>query len=93
MRNKIAVAAIVAVLLGGTGFAGTAAAAKPANQACVGDLFNGTAPEEGGPVAGAGAMVSEQARNQPFGISFGKQIQALQSGFVPDSIQPNSCNG
>ena len=92
MKRKIAAAIVAGAMLGGVGLAGTAGAAEPANQACIGDLFNGTAPEEGGPVPGAGETVSDFAVDQPFELTFGEGIQALQAGEVPDEIQPNSCN-
>ena len=91
MKQKIGSAIVAGALLGGIGLGGVAEAAQPANQACVGDLFNGDAPENGGPVDGAGAVVSDLASNQVFG-RFGDAIQALQTGTVPDEIFPNSCN-
>ena len=92
MRRKIASAIVAGALLGGVGFLDAAGAATPANQACIGDLFGGVPSENGGPVPGAGEVVSDIAVNQPFGGTFGSAIQALQAGEVPDEIQPNSCN-
>lgn len=91
MRREIASAIVAGALLGGVGFIDTAGAATPANQACIGDLFGGFASENGGPVPGAGEVVSDIAVDQPFG-TFGSAIQSLQAGVVPDEIQPNSCN-
>jgi hypothetical protein len=90
MRRKIATAIVAGALLGGVGFVDSAGAAEPAVQACVGDLFNGDAPENGGPVPGAGAIASDLAKNQTFG-PFGEAIQALQSGVVPPDVFPNPC--
>lgn len=92
MRRRIAAAVVAGALLGGVGFVDAAGAAKPANQACIGDLFGGFARENGGPVPGAGEVVRDFAVNQPFGLTFGEGIQALQAGEVPDEVQPNSCN-
>lgn len=95
MKQKIATSIVAGVLLGGVGFGGVAGAAEPANQACIGDLFNGDAPENGGPVPGAGETVSGIATDPggQFGLaSFGEGIQLLQAGVVPDEAFPNSCN-
>ncbi|MDH3704459.1 MAG: hypothetical protein OES57_00220 [Acidimicrobiia bacterium] len=94
MKKKIAAAIFAGALFGGVGLAGTAGAAEPANQACIGDLFGGFASENGGPVPGAGEVVAPIAQNpEQFGLnSFGDAIQALQAGAVPDEVQPNSCN-
>lgn len=91
MKRKLALAVVAGMLFGVIGLAAPAGAAQPARQACVGDLFNGDAPENGGPVDGAGVTVSFLAKNKVFG-TFGQAIQALQTGTVPDEVFPNSCN-
>ena len=92
MRRRIASAVVAGALLGGIGFASAADAAQPRTQACIGDLFGGDARENGGPVPGAGAVVSDLAVNQPFGVTFGEGNQLFQAGLVPDAIAPNTCN-
>ena len=60
-------------------------AAKPNNQACLGNDFSGYA--KGGSLFGD--FVSFLAM---FTQGIGNEIQAHLAGLIPDSILPNSCN-
>ena len=60
-------------------------AAKPNNQACLGNDFSGYA--QGG--SQFGAFVSLLATSTQ---GIGNEIQLHLNGLIPDSIIPNSCN-
>lgn len=86
-RKAAAVATISALLI--SVFAATvtpsAFAAKPNNQACLGEDVSGYA--QGG--ADFGGFISSIAESTP---GVGSDIQAHLAGQVPDSVIPNSCN-
>jgi hypothetical protein len=66
-----------------------AAAAEPANQACVGESFSAIA----GPFFGPGIVFFAQGGGpvdtRP---GLGDGMQLLQAGDVPDQAVPNTCN-
>jgi hypothetical protein len=70
-------------------FALPAAAAEPANQACVGKSLSALA----GPGFGQGivffAQVGGPVNTQP---GLGDGMQLLLAGVVPDQVVPNTCN-
>jgi hypothetical protein len=80
-----AIAAIAGVAIASSLFALPAAAAKPANQACIGTSFSALA----GPRFGQGVVSFAQ---QPGPPGLGDGIQALQAGSVSDLVVPNTCN-
>jgi hypothetical protein len=69
---------------------GSASAAKPSVQACVGTTSSSNAQLEGG----NGAIRSSYAKNQVGfeGPGFGGEMQLLQAGGVSDGLAPNTCN-
>lgn len=69
---------------------GSASAAKPVVQACIGSTSSSNARANGG----VGQIRSGYATNENGigGPGFGDEMQYLQAGFVPDSIAPNTCN-
>lgn len=77
---------LLAVLGLSTGVAG---AAKPANQACVGESLSALAIQSAG-AFGAGVVGFAQDPDSPPGLGDG--IQAFQAGLVPDEVVPNTCN-
>ena len=89
MKQLIAALVSVIAVFGLT--TGVAAAAKPANPACVGTSFSPLASNQPAPGAFGGAVVSfaQEPDDRP---GLGNGIQALQAGFVPDEIVPNTCN-
>jgi hypothetical protein len=71
--------------------AGVAYAGEPANQACVGETDSALATTQPFPGAfGGGVRGFAQAPDAQPGLGDG--IQALQAGFVPDDVVPNTCN-
>jgi hypothetical protein len=89
LSRRIAATAGAAIVSGL--FALPAHAAEPANQACLGDSLSALASEQ--PVPGAfghGVVAFAQAPDAQAGL--GNGIQALQAGFVPDEVVPNTCN-
>lgn len=97
--NKVkllAISATINVALFGT-MAAPAFAAKPKNQACVGQDFSGYARNgnssgllifDAG--SGWGQLHNVLATNSTPGV--GAEIQNHQAGLVPDSVIPNTCN-
>ena len=83
LSRAIAATAGVAVALGL--FALPAAAAEPANRACIGESFSALA----GPGFGQGVVSFAQQSGKP---GLGDGIQALQAGLVADPVVPNTCN-
>lgn len=81
MKKIIEVAVATASLL----IVGTAMAAQPNNQACLGHDFAGYA--QGG--SNFGNFVSGLATGTS---GVGNEVQAHLAGDVPDSTLPNSCN-
>jgi hypothetical protein len=74
---------------------GVAGAGEPANQACVGESLSALASDQ--PFPGAfGQAVRGFAQAPPNEIlplpGLGDGIQALQAGFAPDEVVPNTCN-
>ena len=84
-RLSRAIAATAGAVIASSLFALPAAAAEPANQACVGESFSALA----GPGFGQGVVSFAQ---QPGPPGLGDGIQALQAGLVPDFVVPNTCN-
>ena len=80
-----AIAATAGVAIASSLFALPAAAAEPANQACIGESFSALA----GPGFGEGVVSFAQQPGKP---GLGDGIQALQAGLVPDFVVPNTCN-
>jgi hypothetical protein len=66
---------------------GVAAAATPANQACLGESFSALATTQPAPGSFGSGVVSFA---QPRGLGGG--IQAVQAGVVGDEVVPNTCN-
>ena len=86
MKKLIAgCAAGAAVLLG---LAGSASAVKPAHHACIGESVSTNARNFPVPY---GVFISSLAPRNDVG-SLGDAVQAVQSGGVPDSAYPNTCN-
>lgn len=84
-RTSRAIAAIAAgALTGGVLVGGTAHAAKPATQACLGQFFSAAEPGAVGPGVRIFATTTD------FGL--GDEIQFLQAGLVPDELFENTCN-
>ena len=88
VKSRLFVAAGVVVV--GVGFLSPAASAgKPVGQACLGKSFSALASNQ--PEPGAfGAGVSGFATT-PEG-SFGRGIQGVLAGVIPDAVVPNTCN-
>jgi hypothetical protein len=83
---------LLAVLGLNTGVAG---AGEPANQACVGESFSALATTQPFPGAFGGGVVSfaQAPPNELLPLpGLGDGIQALQAGFAPDEVVPNTCN-
>ena len=79
----VAAGAFVAVC-----FAGSASAAKPAEQGCLGDFFSANAQAFG---RGVGQQVSLFAGPEsPLPFNYGQAIQNLQAGTAP--LFPLVCN-
>ena len=81
---------VAALVLGASAFGGTAIAARPVSQACLGASVSSAAqniPEYGSVVSGAAHASGEGNR-----VGVGDDVQAIQAGFVPDEIFPNTCN-
>ena len=77
-------AASGAIVLGSLGLmTGSAGAAQPANQACLGESFSALA----GPGFGPGVVSFAQSPGP-----FGQGIQAFLAGDVSDDVVPNTCN-
>ena len=94
MIRKLAIAAVAGAVFSGAGFVAAAEAAEPAVQGCMGDFWNGTMPEDGGPrQPPVGSIVSPLAQDPPEGTAtFGDALQFLAAGLVPDELFENSCN-
>jgi hypothetical protein len=91
--RRMRIAAAVVMVTGGVvlGSGGVAGAAKPANQACVGESLSALATNQPFPGAFGGAVVSfAQAPDGRPGL--GDLVQAGQAGLVPDAVLPNTCN-
>ena len=84
-RLSRAIAATAGAAIASSLFALPAAAAEPANQACIGESFSALA----GPGFGQGVVEFAQQPGKP---GLGDGIQALQAGVVPDFVVPNTCN-
>ena len=69
---------------------GSASAAKPVVQACIGSTSSTNAQAFGG----LGEVRSGRASDRDGfgGPGFGAEMQFLQLGSVPESIAPNTCN-
>jgi hypothetical protein len=65
--------------------AAPAAAAEPANRACLGRDVSTYARAEGP----HGALISSLAQAGP---GLGALVQTHQAGLLPDTVVPNSCN-
>jgi hypothetical protein len=84
-----AAAALAAGITLGTG--NPAGAGQPSNQACVGQSLSALASDQ--PAPGAfGQGVRSFAQDPTTRPGLGDGIQALQGGFVPDEVVPNTCN-
>lgn len=89
VSNKVSLSRAIAVTAGvavaSSLFALPAAAAEPANQACVGESVSLHA----GPGYGQGVVSFVRYPDWP---GLGDGLQALQAGLVPDDLLPNTCN-
>ena len=90
-RIRIAAASLMvaAGLIGA--LAAPASAAKPANQACVGESLSALAtnqPSNGSFGAGARGL----AQDPTTAPGLGDFVQAGQAGLVSDDVLPNTCN-
>jgi len=85
-----AAAALAAGITLGAG--SVAGAGEPRTQACVGQSLSALASDQPGPGAFGAAVrgFAQDPNLPPPGIGDG--IQALQAGFVPDELVPNTCN-
>lgn len=87
MKARV-VAVIAAGICGTVGFATPAQAAKPAEQACLGEFFSFSAQSFG---VGFGQTVATFAQTPAPGLkNFGEGIQNLQAGTAP--LFPLVCN-
>src|SRR6266699_423979 len=95
MRRKFVGSLVGGALLAAI-LAGPASAARPNNQACLGNDLSSYArfgsPGGGAVVfsAGSGFGPFHQALEGSAGV--GNVIQAHMAGLVPDTVLPNSCN-
>jgi hypothetical protein len=81
-------AAVAATLALATGVAD---AGQPANRGCYGESISALASNQ--PFPGAfGAAVVGFAQAPDGAPGLGEGVQALQAGFVPDEVVPNTCN-
>jgi hypothetical protein len=91
--RRIRIAAAAMIVTGGVilGSGGVASAAKPANQACVGESLSALATTQPSPGAFGGAVVSfaQDPSGRP---GLGDVVQAGQAGLIPDEVLPNTCN-
>ena len=72
---------------------GTAGAAEPAQQACIGQTWSGMAT--GSPTGFVGdAMIFIAQVGGPFNTQpgAGDAMQRFQAGIIPDDLLPNTCN-
>jgi hypothetical protein len=70
---------------------GVADAGQPANRGCYGESISSLATNQPFPGAFGAAVVGfAQAPDGRPGLGDG--VQALQAGFVPDEVVPNTCN-
>ena len=79
-----------ALVFGAFAFGGTALAARPVSQACLGASVSSAAqniPDYGAVVSGAARASGADNR-----VGIGDDVQFIQSGEVPDEIFPNTCN-
>ena len=80
----------LALIAGVLGASGTAMAAKPARQGCMGETVSSGARV----IRPYGQAISDFARahdeGNPRGL--GDEVQALQDGLIPDADFPNTCN-
>jgi hypothetical protein len=93
MRLKSRLLVAAAVMVGGIGMMTPAASAgEPAVTGCYGETISALASTQPAPGAFGGAVVgfAQAPDGQP---GLGEGVQALQAGFVPDDVVPNSCNG
>jgi hypothetical protein len=88
MKKSIIAGALAAAVTSVT--VGSASAAQPRVQACIGTTSSANAQFLGG----VGEVRSGFATDQDGfgGPGFGAEMQVLQAGLVPDFIAPNTCN-
>ncbi len=86
--SRIVLSIVAAAAIVGT--VGTAHAAKPVSQACVGDSVSGGTQI----VHPYGRAISQFAHetDETNRRGVGDDVQFLQNGEVPDSVFPNTCN-
>jgi hypothetical protein len=91
MMHKLSrgIAATAGVAIVSSLLALPAAAAEPANQACVGESFSALAGPGFGPAIVFFAQVGGPVDTR---VGLGDGIQLLQAGTVPDQVVPNTCN-
>lgn len=96
MIKKLTIIGILIIVF--VSFGTDALAAKPANQACLGEDFSGYARSgetnpaslvSFGPGVGFGTFISGLAQGTD---GIGDEVQNHQAGLVPDTIISNSCN-
>jgi hypothetical protein len=87
--KKLFIAGAVVVVAASVSM-GSASAAKPRVQACIGSTSSTNAQTFGG----LGERRSGFATNENGfgGPGFGDEMQVLQAGFVSDTQAPNTCN-
>ena len=80
-----AIAATAGVAIASGLFALPAAAAEPANQACIGESFSALA----GPGFGQGVVSFAQRPGSPDSVTGSRRCRP---GWFPDQVVPNTCN-
>lgn len=88
IRAGLAAGAAAGVMLGS---GGVASAAKPANQACVGQSLSALATSQPSP-GSFGAAVVSFAQDPSGRPGLGDAVQAGQAGLIPDEVLVNTCN-
>jgi hypothetical protein len=82
--KKLMIGCLIAATAASVGV-GSASAAEPAVQGCVGESVSSNAKAPGP----YGAFISSVAMHG----GIGGDVQVVQAGLVPDDVYPNTCNG